>query len=133
MSPQAETTLAELLTRRQTDIRRRRRSSRLALAGMVLVVMAAMGSLSPDAVLPLSREEFCRELERLALLDVNLSDARELRLVRGLGPVGARDVVSIRRFLGPFQEKRSLRLVPGIGIKRLQKIQSQVTVRHDDE
>lgn len=61
-------------------------------------------------------------------LAANSSDIDDLTLIRGIGPATAKNLVRIREYLGPFQATQDLRLVPGIGIKRLPEIEKQLTV-----
>ncbi len=61
-------------------------------------------------------------------LSANTGDPKDLVLVNGIGPATASSLIRIRDYLGPFQESRSLRLDPGIGINRLQKIEIQLSV-----
>ncbi len=63
------------------------------------------------------------------LLEGNTVEQEDLLLIRGIGPSTAGHWIRIREYLGSFPDTLHLRLVPGIGINRLQQIESQLIVK----
>lgn len=61
------------------------------------------------------------------LIDVNVSDARELQKLPGIGPKMAQRILDERALRGPFRTPEDLRRVAGIGPKTLEKLRPLVT------
>lgn len=61
-------------------------------------------------------------------IDLNSADAARLALLPGIGPVTGEAIVRYRREHGPFGSLKELERVPGIGPKKIERIQPYVTV-----
>lgn len=60
------------------------------------------------------------------LIDINSSDAEQLELIHGIGPVLAKRIVEYRNENGPFHSVDDLKKVQGIGDKKLEEIRYYV-------
>lgn len=63
------------------------------------------------------------------LIDLNTATQEQLETVKGIGPVTAANIISYRLSVGRLTSVDDLLNVNGIGIKTLDKIRGQVTVR----
>ena len=61
-------------------------------------------------------------------VDLNSADAARLELLPGIGPVTGGAIVRYRQEHGPFGSLEELESVPGIGPKKIERIQHYVTV-----
>jgi competence protein ComEA len=61
-------------------------------------------------------------------IDLNRADAARLDLLPGIGPVTSGAIVRYRQEHGPFGSLKELERVPGIGPKKIERIQPYVTV-----
>lgn len=62
------------------------------------------------------------------LININISSARELELLDGIGPALAERIVEYRKNNGPFGKIEDIRNVTGIGEKRFDAIKEMITV-----
>lgn len=63
------------------------------------------------------------------LIDLNTATSEELQRINGIGPVTAERILAYRRRIGRFTGVDQLMDVEGVGVKTLDKLRSQVTVR----
>jgi competence protein ComEA len=64
-----------------------------------------------------------------APIDINRATAEELILLKGIGPVLAKNIVEYRRKNGPFGSVEELVRVKGIGVKKLEGFRDRVVAR----
>ncbi len=60
-------------------------------------------------------------------LDINSATAKELETLPGIGPVLAEKILQTRNELGRFENAGEILKVPGIGVKRLERITPLIT------
>ena len=68
------------------------------------------------------------EAEAQYRVDLNSANAARLELLPGIGPVTGGAIVRYRQEHGPFGSLEELESVPGIGPKKIERIQPYVTV-----
>ncbi len=61
-------------------------------------------------------------------VNINTATQEELQLITGIGPSTAAAIVEYRQQAGPFSSVEQLTDVKGIGAKKLERIESQVTI-----
>lgn len=62
------------------------------------------------------------------LIRINVASSEELLELSGIGPVIAQRIIDYRNAHGPFKSKDALQDVKGIGIKKLEKFQDQISL-----
>ncbi len=63
-----------------------------------------------------------------SLVNINTADQRSLETLAGIGPVLAERIITYRQEKGPFQQLQDLKKVTGIGDKRYQDIETDITL-----
>jgi len=61
-------------------------------------------------------------------INLNSANSTELQEVPGIGPVTADKILKMRKSYGPFKSVDDLRVIKGIGPKRLEKMRKYLTV-----
>jgi competence protein ComEA len=102
------------------NIHRVRKSSRPAVAGLWVVVTAALLFASAARAAPRPALE--------GLVNINTASAQELQLLPGIGPAKAQRVIQYRKG-HPFRTIEELARVKGIGPKTVRKLRPHLTVR----
>jgi competence protein ComEA len=64
-----------------------------------------------------------------AVIDVNRATEGELTVLKGIGPVLAKNIVEYRRKNGPFKNIEELTRVKGIGLKKLEGFRDRAVAR----
>ncbi len=98
-----------------------------ALILMTLLAFTAQLSLDPAAAQPNDSAKSRVADSGSAVVDLNRADAAELTRLPGIGPSLAERIVAYRT-KRPFQSKRDLRRVKGIGFQKYTRIAPLVTV-----
>ena len=112
-----------------------------ACLGVCLLAGTALpGLLSPGARFPaVSRTAAGREADTAGAagrapaapapaVDINRAAAADLQALPGIGPTLARRIVAHREAHGPFRSRAELLQVPGVGAKRLARLQGLIRV-----
>ena len=63
-----------------------------------------------------------------SLVNINTADQKSLETLAGIGPVLAERIIAYREEKGPFQQLQDLKKVTGIGDKRYQDIENDITL-----
>lgn len=63
-----------------------------------------------------------------SLVNINTADQKSLETLTGIGPVLAERIIVYREEKGPFQQLQDLKKVTGIGDKRYQDIENDITL-----
>ena len=63
-----------------------------------------------------------------SLVNINTADQKSLETLAGIGPVLAERIIAYREEQGPFQQLQDLKKVTGIGDKRYQDIEKDITL-----
>jgi len=66
-------------------------------------------------------------------ININTATAAQLQMVKGIGPKTAAAIIAYRNKHGDFKEVDDLDEVKGIGEKKLDKIEDDLTVENGDE
>ncbi len=61
-------------------------------------------------------------------VNINTANLDELVALSGIGPSKAQAIIDYRKAHGPFKSVDDLKLVKGIGAKRLEKLRADITV-----
>lgn len=64
-------------------------------------------------------------------ININTADATMLEKLKGIGPAKAAAIIEYREQHGPFVSTADLSLVPGIGAKTVEMIESEITASAD--
>jgi len=62
------------------------------------------------------------------LVNINSASPAELDTLPGIGPATAQNIIDFRKLNGPFTKKEDLKLVPGIGESKYEKIKELIAV-----
>lgn len=62
-------------------------------------------------------------------VNINRANSAQLQMLNGIGRTKAQEIIKYRKSHGSFKSVDELVNVNGIGLKTLQKMKSQVTVR----
>jgi len=63
-----------------------------------------------------------------ALININSASLAELDTLPGIGPATAQNILDFKKLNGPFTKKEDLKLVPGIGESKYEKIKELITL-----
>lgn len=63
-----------------------------------------------------------------SMININTADQKSLETLAGIGPVLAERIIAYREEKGPYQQLQDLKKVTGIGDKRYQDIENDITL-----
>ena len=68
----------------------------------------------------------------LGLININTASIELLQELPGIGEATATEIINYREEKGPFERKRDLMKVKGIGEKTYEELKSMITVKDDE-
>jgi comEA protein len=100
---------------------------RIALMGAALVI-AALWLGASEPVLAQEAPSVTARSAPSGVVNVNVADSEQLRLLPGVGPAKAQAILEYRKAKGPFKKVEDLMEVSGIGARALERMRPYVVL-----